>query len=1041
MKKFLTNYGSQSNDSKKNILYQLYIPSIRSIGFVFFLILFFFAITHRLCTIPTSFELNQESKHYHNLIAIHAGIGIIIFALVIFIAESLRDDHAKDRARVLLRESFLFPLVVAEILVFFLFIWGQINIFSIVPILAIGFLTIWSLKRTIAVLLSNILFAQKRTELIRERVQQSINLAIDERIADNILLGKLNGKDIKMRFQFFSEERLKYHFFDTEKRGIIWDIDLRRLQEFADFVDEKGRVNGISFDATEKLNVSESRDILQTGIRQKGSFIQNQSRFLLKKLFDPVTDNSNDLICIDRDIIKDDEDISELRKIVEQIFSIKESDNFSEEVQSELAGVKDQLITAIRNKQLGEVKELRKLYVNIAEGFLKHMKNIFSSHSFDHALKERQTWGAGWEPVGWLSSDIKNVFEKAMESNDREIIRQIGYLPLTIAWRAVEYNDHYLFQEFIHFSEVLYVLSTTGQYKDKKVKDFMLSNYCLHLKELAEYGIAARIRNKEVPLNELSALKDFAIYILIVFKNLIKLSIDGNDFDSFKTFNDTTRSLFKHFKPSKERDNVISLERKYEREGLSKKLEESVKESLQYQKVLEQIEQEFSLKRQQLFFIITSWILSKLTTGKSDGNVKVFYDFMQETMPSELESLTRLFITLRNFGAEDFWKWDQWDLIPDGEVRWIDTWGKLDKLFCVKSLQTLSAKNSEQIKSIILPHSLELASLADESSDLMQVLDGIVNNVDDWKIVLNDDALNRIELFKQLLKDSKLHQQEEEAKQIRSTPISMSKIDEFKNKFIEGFYERVVLRDIFKHYKLFEEKLGTPPTELKRRGFNILDSKEAFFDEWHVHYLDWGKEYGHNLALDENLILAENIIGLCKEIEDTEFENSLREFNNISNLFLLSINTNLYRFFKYSKNFIPRWNLDCRQLNIKGFEGWYLFEEKKIPIFQIFLRNSTSKILILNSARLGELYQYQPLDEGESEDLIKDVFYMSIKSLSDNPNLINDFINKQPDWLKEKGNADKQKEYLEEHVILNIYERFKFDKHVNFEGYLIKYNE
>jgi hypothetical protein len=47
--------------------------------------------------------------------------------------------------------------------------------------------------------------------------------------------------------------------------------------------------------------------------------------------------------------------------------------------------------------------------------------------------------------------------------------------------------------------------------------------------------------------------------------------------------------------------------------------------------------------------------------------------------------------------------------------------------------------------------------------------------------------------------------------------------------------------------------------------------------------------------------------------------------------------------------------------------------------------------------KLGKLIQYSPLDEGESENLRKGIFYISIQSFSGNPELMNSFIKKSPE--------------------------------------------
>jgi CRISPR type III-A-associated protein Csm2 len=317
--------------------------------------------------------LPQESNHYQNLITIHAGIGAIIFALVIFVAESLRDDEVKDRARVLLKESYLFPLAVAEILVFFIFIWGDVNFWRILPVIAIGLFTIWSLSKIVLVLLSKYRFAQKRAEMLQERLRQSIDLAIDERIGNNILLSKLDGKDIKLEYHPFSiDNETEYHCFHAEKFGTISDIDLQALKKLADTVDEEGQKSGFSFGGGEKPQVSVGEEGAVEETESK-LLPKNNQRYLMKKYHDVVDEEHRVLICLDKKLFKDASKLEEISALVSSVFIIKPADNFAEEFGKFL---KNQFLTTNQIRNIfGEIKSIQ-LKAKSEEDFQKEIGNF-----------------------------------------------------------------------------------------------------------------------------------------------------------------------------------------------------------------------------------------------------------------------------------------------------------------------------------------------------------------------------------------------------------------------------------------------------------------------------------------------------------------------------------------------------------------------------------------------------------------------------------------------------------------------------------------
>ena len=91
--------------------------------------------------------------------------------------------------------------------------------------------------------------------------------------------------------------------------------------------------------------------------------------------------------------------------------------------------------------------------------------------------------------------------------------------------------------------------------------------------------------------------------------------------------------------------------------------------------------------------------------------------------------------------------------------------------------------------------------------------------------------------------------------------------------------------------------------------------------------------------------------------------------------------------------------------------------------------------MILNKNKIGRLIQLSPLNEGENEKLIKDIFYINVQAFSENKNLMEQFIKNPPEWLKKKGDEQIQREYLQKQVLIQIFERFEYNKPKDFEGY------
>jgi len=282
---------------------------------------------------------------------------------------------------------------------------------------------------------------------------------------------------------------------------------------------------------------------------------------------------------------------------------------------------------------------------------------------------------------------------------------------------------------------------------------------------------------------------------------------------------------------------------------------------------------------------------------------------------------------------------------------------------------------------------------------------------------------------------------EEANKQIsvkhKAQNISPKKIEKFKEEFVKSFYESASLRDIFtKYLKIYENKIEEKITDKKERfGINIVDDKAAFFDEWYVLYVGWGEDYGRNLASAENSYLFDKVAKDCKEISKEEFESTLLKLKSPDDIVIFTANIAFQRFFEDSNRFKPRWYRGIKQLDIKGFGGWYEFRGKSIPVFKTYHQKIKGQILILNKNKIGHLIQLSPLNDGEDKKLVKDIFYINIQAFSENSTLIEQFIKNPPEWLKKIGEEQKQREYLQGRVLIQIFERFEYNKPDDFEGY------
>jgi len=272
----------------------------------------------------------------------------------------------------------------------------------------------------------------------------------------------------------------------------------------------------------------------------------------------------------------------------------------------------------------------------------------------------------------------------------------------------------------------------------------------------------------------------------------------------------------------------------------------------------------------------------------------------------------------------------------------------------------------------------------------------------------------------------------------RDEPISPKKVDEFKKRVVEGFDKSANIRIILRHLGLFEDRtLVEEREDQERLGINIIDDKAAFFEEWYISYSRWGESYGEQLAQAENRDLFETIAAQCKEIKQGELGSAFDSFVDLSSVIMLGSRGSSWRYLERKENFKPTWTVKS-ETEVKGLAGWYIYKDREIPVYEVFHGGVDQKILIINKSKLGKLIQYSPFNANEDKELRKDIFYMNVQEVTKKAELLEELIKNPPQWLLDKGDKEKQIEYLKGKVLIHIFERYEYSKDPEFEGYLTR---
>lgn len=1031
-----------------DIVERVYEPSWTSFAVVAIPIALLGLLAHSCKTIFSFELLTIDAAHYQNLIAIHAGIGAIIIALVIFVAESLRDDETKDRARVLLRESMMFPLAIAEVLVFAIFLWGTINVFSIIAIIGVAIMAIASLWRLIKVLLSRSRFAERRMRLLTERLGRSIRLAIRERIGNNILLGSLHEQKIELEYYPFTPEDYpeKYHCFEFAKEGSIVDIRIDKLREFARLAEKCANANGRSFYGEKTMLLREAQESTLSGQSASDKKYVVAKFYLLKKFASRIDSESKPALCIEKAAVTSAADQRRLARLAKEAFKVRLVEDFSEEVMSEFSTITDQFVSAVRMNQPEKVNELTKTFIKVAETFLDMINACGGGFSYEQAKKEHGSWPTDtWSSISWLRENVWEVLQATNDVRQQHVALSVVYLPYVIAKRAVDREDHYVFQTFINFAVMVYVQSF--DIADQRISKLVRERSYTHIKETIDYFIEPKLRDAK-SASELENFGNFSKHLLFVISNLLKSAFDKKDLESFSAVADICDEAFRHFT----RDSVHARP-EFLKQELETKTDDTERSRLQEKIAFAEMEasvtKDLDSKKQQVFFGMTTWILDRMRISSTSEGLAEFYAVAAGKLENNIFDFTEVFVETKDRDEGRFWQWDSWELIPNGGVQTIDLSNKLDRFYLTRMLALLSAMDDAAIAGIQLPPSRTLAFMAEDNSSQMKFLDEVEKTSGKVMPVLNASAVAKVSQLKELLKATKQRQEESESKFLAEAKIVPKKRSEFVKNLLSSFEKSTEFRAVFSLFGMLRDSSQTKTLhkDVKMWGFNQIDRKEAFVEDWYVSYGEWGSQFGDGMARSEDRMVYREMadaIGTSIQLSDSA---SLVE-TIVSQLKTMKLKRPVviqpgnfrivYEGLRPSSNFVDRYRPDHGVLGYEStdsYVGYIRNGRSKVPVFRVSPQNESLRgtVCVISAHDFARLHVYPPIEKEQDKQKQVGTLSLEIIDLNEDEKARKTLMDQNPAWLKEHTDPVN---YLRKRVVIKVFEKFEFkilDKNAGFK--------
>src|SRR3989338_2015693 len=261
-----------------------------------------------------------DGSHYQNLIAIHAGIGAVLIGLAFFIAQEIakeRDKGNSYKGFIILRRSKFFSLLLAEILFFFLFLWGSVNILSTIPVFLMGMFTLYSLYKTFGLIIDDFELKKEERKIFFDNLRTSFLKVLDLEITK--LIGDNQLRNLSKDYEGFIEvtpfspvNKQSYTPIKTDKSGIFTNLNLKTLKRLLAKLKEKA--------TTENEVATMGSDPGTTLL--SGPKIKNPYCYLSPCFFSDTKEVNDVLIWVRNDLLEDEADANEIKKFIREVFTI-----------------------------------------------------------------------------------------------------------------------------------------------------------------------------------------------------------------------------------------------------------------------------------------------------------------------------------------------------------------------------------------------------------------------------------------------------------------------------------------------------------------------------------------------------------------------------------------------------------------------------------------------------------------------------------------------------------------------------------------------
>lgn len=959
------------------------------------------------------------------LVNVMVGLSTAVFALALFVTESLRGSHGRERGRVLLRESWMFPLTVLVVLLFLVLGFSNGDSWIIgFAVLCIGGLVIRAFFTVIMLLLDAPRLEEARRRLLRDRMKDGARALLRARVMDILFLKAteefryLDYSPSPRWVDFDGKRKLREIFSDKE--GYVKDIDLGKLEYFDNWLSGlpgiDANIDGVDgqIESVERKTKAPGYVFLRPG--EEVVRARRQRPRAIGGLLDDDALTDGDFKAAER-ILQSAYKIGPLISESDYLDDLKELQNEARE--------------AIRRHDPLVTRRISGLYIDCVNALLDVFQSHGLSHSASQAKREIHSFEGGWEPIKRLVMNISHLLNMAAKEGDRDVLKEIAGLPARLVHLSWEYRDQYVFQNFLRFQPQLLRLGL----EDLKSSEgkYLVDRSWRFINETVDFFLIPTFEESDV--DGWGHAREAIDACLSTYQALLKIAVEAG----IKDVVDTLVTRLQQIRMDRMLDSDLRMASRMD-ETLDDCAGGKRSASETRQRHLEELNQ----SREEIVLGVAMWALRRwehrerqpaVDQSKSLAVLKRLMD----SLPSSIADLTKQFLRAATFEKEEAWGWDSWEMEEhaDGEVHSIRVQDRIERLYILVVLCRLGSGSIPT--DAVLPFNCDFAlRLQAKDSSFNRFLNGLAEDHSQWADLIGEDQVSRIPSFRQLLEKTVRAYRGVEAKEIGARMINESKVNQFIEE-VKRERDRIgVIRNLMEALDRIDYQEMVMEETSACLALATVVEKEAFFEDWHVHYVRFGEGFGRSVAQGENKAHYRALADRMGEKQrvrggTAEILKSLAKWmveqkkcRGEDWILLASRGFAFDAGLWESKDFVSRWQLPQGGEDAPKaprLEGILKLEGREIRLYEMSLGGSPSAIL-LNLEALQPLTVYY-LSVGTSFEgaHVVDDMLIRVSDLNANDQIRGQILKDNPKWL---ANEEDPENHLRMRALIEIRTKSEF---------------